>query len=69
VSGGELVKAWRTRKFEYTWLRTLTRSYDFWQVTEQALVWGAKLVKVTFTLEKRDRQMRQITGSTIAELW
>lgn len=58
-SGGELVKAWRTRQFEYTWLRTLIRSYvDFWQVTEQALVMAAKLVKVTLTSEKRDRLMQ-----------
>ena len=58
-SGGELVKAWRTRQFEYTWLRTLSRSYvDFWQVTEQALVMASKLVKVTLTSEKRDRLMQ-----------
>ena len=58
-SGGELVKAWRTHQFEYTWLRTLIRSYvDFWQVTEQALVMAAKLVKVTLTSEKRDRLMQ-----------
>ena len=29
--GGELSNAWRTRQFEYTWLRTLSGSYvDFW---------------------------------------
>src|ERR1043165_3771246 len=36
--GAELMAAWRTRQFEYTWLRTLTRRYaDFWLVTEEAL--------------------------------
>ena len=33
--GAELSNAWRTRQFEYTWLRTISRSYaDFWKVTE-----------------------------------
>jgi 2-haloacid dehalogenase len=36
--GAALVNTWRTRQFEYTWLRTLTSSYaDFWQVTSEAL--------------------------------
>jgi 2-haloacid dehalogenase len=41
--GAELSNAWRTRQFEYTWLRTLSGNYaDFWQVTEQALVFAAR---------------------------
>ena len=44
--GLELGNAWRTRQFEYTWLRTLGGHYaDFWQVTEQSLVFAAKLLK------------------------
>jgi 2-haloacid dehalogenase len=36
--GLELGNAWRTRQFEYTWLRTLGGHYaDFWQVTEESL--------------------------------
>jgi 2-haloacid dehalogenase len=58
-NGGALTSAWRTRQFEYTWLRTLSRSYvDFWQVTEQALVMAAKLVQVTLTPEKSDRLLQ-----------
>ena len=35
--GAELSNAWRTRQFEYSWLRTMSGNYaDFWQVTEQA---------------------------------
>ncbi|HKT26106.1 MAG TPA: haloacid dehalogenase type II [Terriglobales bacterium] len=36
--GGELTNIWRTRQFEYTWLRTAGDRYrNFWQVTEDAL--------------------------------
>lgn len=45
--GADLATAWRTRQFEYTWLRTITRQYvDFWRVTEDALVFAAKLLKL-----------------------
>src|SRR3954452_22675852 len=41
--GMDLSNVWRTRQFEYTWLRTLTGRYsDFWQVTDDALVFAAK---------------------------
>src|SRR5688572_30613899 len=37
-----LLALWRTRQFEYTWLRTLSGTYeDFWRVTEQSLVFAA----------------------------
>lgn len=52
--GAELVNAWRTRQFEYTWLRTLSGSYvDFWHVTEDALVFTGKLLKLDLTSQKR----------------
>src|ERR1700756_4364563 len=36
--GTELGNVWRTRQFEYCWLRTLGGRYvDFWQATEDAL--------------------------------
>src|SRR5690349_19423144 len=39
--GADLMAVWRTRQFEYCWLRTLTGSYvDFWQVTQDALVFA-----------------------------
>ena len=44
--GAELSNAWRTRQFEYTWLRTMSDRYaDFWHVTEEALIFAAKLMK------------------------
>ena len=56
--GAELSKEWRTRQFEYQWLRALSRSYaDFRQATEDALVFSAELLKLDLTREKRDRLM------------
>src|SRR5689334_6962763 len=53
--GSELSNAWRTRQFEYTWLRAMSQRYaDFWQVTEDSLVFAAKLTKVDLTAEKRE---------------
>lgn len=56
--GSELTNAWRTRQFEYSWLRTLTRHYvDFWQVTADALLFAAAALHLGLTPEKRDRLM------------
>jgi len=56
--GGELAAAWRTRQFEYTWLRTMSRRYEsFWQVTEDALTFAAHALTLELTSEKRDRLM------------
>jgi 2-haloacid dehalogenase len=54
--GGELANAWRTRQFEYTWLRTMSRNYaDFRQVTADALVFAAKSLKVRLPPDNRER--------------
>jgi 2-haloacid dehalogenase len=56
--GTEIVNAWRTRQFEYTWLRTLTGNYaEFWQVTAEALTFTAKLLGLNLDAEKHDRLM------------
>ena len=45
--GAELMSAWRTRQFEYTWLRSLAGRYeDFRRTTEDALVYAAAATKV-----------------------
>ena len=57
--GAELTNAWRTRQFEYTWLRTLMGRYvNFWQVTEEALVFAAHMLKLDLTAEKRGQLMQ-----------
>jgi 2-haloacid dehalogenase len=59
--GAALSDAWRTRQFEYTWLRTLTGKYlDFWQVSEDALVFAAKLANIDLKAEKRNRLMQSL---------
>jgi len=51
-----LSNAWRTRQFEYTWLRTLADRYaDFWQVTEDALIFAAKSLKLDSDPQRRER--------------
>lgn len=57
--GAELNNAWRTRQFEYTWLRTIGGRYaDFWRVSEEALTFAAKSVKLELSGEQRDRLMQ-----------
>jgi 2-haloacid dehalogenase len=57
--GARLMEVWRSRQFEYTWLRTLSRRYvDFAQVTQEALAFAATATKLDLTAEKRDRLMQ-----------
>ncbi|TWC00808.1 2-haloacid dehalogenase [Bradyrhizobium macuxiense] len=57
--GAELSASWRTRQFEYGWLRTLGGRYtDFWRITEDALVFAAKATKIELSPEQRDRLMQ-----------
>jgi 2-haloacid dehalogenase len=57
--GLELSNAWRARQFEYTWLRTLGGNYaDFWRVTEESLVFAAKMLKVDLSADQRDQLMQ-----------
>ena len=56
--GAELSNAWRTRQFEYQWLRALSGHYaDFWQTTEDALVFSGELLKLDLTSDKRKQLM------------
>ncbi len=57
--GPELSNAWRTRQFEYTWLRTLGGRYtDFWRVTEESLVYAAKAQGIDLSARQRDQLMQ-----------
>jgi 2-haloacid dehalogenase len=61
--GQELSNAWRIRQFEYTWLRTLGGHYaDFWQVTEESLVFAAKSLKIDLSAGQRDQLMQSYLG-------
>jgi len=57
---------WRTRQFEYQWLRTLAGRYeDFMETTQEALSFSARSLRLDLTPEKRDRLMRPWLELTI----
>lgn len=57
--GAEMSALWRTRQFEYTWLRTVGHQYvDFWQVTEEALNFSCTSLKLELTAADRDLLMQ-----------
>jgi 2-haloacid dehalogenase len=61
--GQELGNAWRMRQFEYTWLRTMGGHYvDFWQVTEESLVFAAKMLKIELSADRRGQLMQSYLG-------
>ncbi len=56
--GAELSAAWRTRQFEYTWLRPVAGHYaDFWTVTGDALVFAASTLGLDLSADRRQRLM------------
>ena len=53
--GREFTSLWRTRQFEYTWLRSITNQYvDFFEVTENALVYAASALKLELTEPQKE---------------
>lgn len=61
--GAALSNAWRTRQFEYQWLRALSGHYaDFWQTTEDGLVFAANQLQLELTAEKRKQLMHAYLG-------
>jgi 2-haloacid dehalogenase len=56
----ELGSIWRTRQFEYGWLRTLSGQYvDFWQVTQDALTFACKSLKLDLSRSAREQLMQR----------
>lgn len=54
--GMELASAWRTRQFEYQWLRAVAGQYaDFRKATEDALVFACRQLGLELTAEHRTR--------------
>lgn len=61
--GVELNNAWRTRQFEYQWLRALSGQYvDFWQTTEDSLVFATEMLRLDLTPDKREQLMEAYLG-------
>jgi 2-haloacid dehalogenase len=58
----ELMVTWRTKQFEYTWLRGLSKQYkDFWIVTGNSLKYATDLLNLELTEEKREQIMQSLT--------
>lgn len=56
--GRALTDIWRTRQFEYSWLRSLAGRYaDFWTITEDALVYAGHALRIELTPPKKRRLM------------
>jgi 2-haloacid dehalogenase len=56
--GADLVTLWRSRQFEYAWLRVAGRRYaDFWRVTDDALRAAARTVGLAIGADERARLM------------
>lgn len=57
--GTELTSAWRTKQFEYAWLRVVMRSYaDFWRCSEDALRHAAATLQIQITPTRREQLMQ-----------
>ena len=54
--GREFTNLWRTRQFEYSWLRSITGRYvDFLDITKDALVYTANAMHVEMTAAARQQ--------------
>jgi 2-haloacid dehalogenase len=65
--GRELGVLWRTRQFEYQWLRSLSGRYaDFWSVTRAALEFAARSLNLNLSSAQRDDLMQ---GYLLLSAW
>jgi 2-haloacid dehalogenase len=57
--GLDFTKAWRSKQFEYGFLRSITaRHDDFFKVTGDALDYTAEAMKIKMTAEQRERLLK-----------
>jgi 2-haloacid dehalogenase len=58
--GTTLMDAWRTRQFEYQWLRALSHEYaDFLHVTEESLRFAAQQLRLDMSTNQRQQLISQ----------
>ena len=56
--GRALTDIWRTRQFEYSWLRSIAGRYvDFWTLTEDALMYAGHALQLEMTRPTKQRLM------------
>jgi len=57
-NGSALAQLWRTKQLQYSLLRsTMGRYEDFWQLTEDGLVYACKSLKLDLTVDTRKQLM------------
>ena len=57
-NGAALATVWRSKQLQYTLLRSMMNRYeDFWQVTQEGLVYAARTLKLDLDVDKRTRLM------------
>lgn len=55
----EVVRLWRAKQLEYTWLRSLMNRFrDFYQVTEDALIYACRKLDIKLSGTDKDRLMQ-----------
>ena len=58
--GVEFGSIWRTKQFEYTWLRTVTGKYkNFWEVTADALEYTIRKTGITVSSDNKQLLMQK----------
>jgi 2-haloacid dehalogenase len=58
--GSTLMEAWRTRQFEYQWLRALSHRYlDFLQATEESLRFAAQQLRLEISANQQQQLISQ----------
>ena len=58
--GAALATAWRTRQFDYQWLRAVGHRYaDFWRCTDDALVSAVDSLGIEANTSQRDELMQE----------
>lgn len=64
--GQDLMAAWRTRIFEYQWLRALGGEYeDFMQAAESALIFAATSMELELTPDHKDRLLSEFMSLNV----
>jgi 2-haloacid dehalogenase len=58
--GAEVVRLWRAKQLEYTWLRSLMGRYqDFWAVTRESLEFACEALDLSLSDPTRDRLLEE----------
>jgi len=58
----ELVKEWRRKQLEYTWLLTIMGRYEsFWEITRKALIYTMKKFNVSIDVDKAMKTWLNLT--------